>query len=311
MCSPKIPEIVISCGAGFGTCDYRLAEPIFAQRSRLHVRYSALVVPLSVRQGMALRYQPMSFRSSIRVLQIVACFAVVSLATRAHARADDAAPTNEVPPPDAELQANTAQPKAASVASLTRSKVPLRMGGVFAIGHGLQSCTQEYCEYLDDDDVPHSLGVGQSFFIEGGGRPIPWIEISGGFTFASLRANSTEFEEEEEETTDFRDFEQYVLAWYSVHSMVRAYPLARSRFDPFVGMGLGFTQFAGWTHGFEEISDYHYVDLFTRANLLLTAGLDVYLHRRIVLGVFFRYNLGLGGRICSWSDSWSNECISK
>lgn len=183
----------------------------------------------------------------------------------------------------------------------TKSRIPLRKGGVFSIGHGIQSCHQQYCK-LSWDGEEQPMRIGQSFFLEGGARPIPWIDITGGFTFATSRKDHSD------------ELDAAILslfAWYSLHTMVRAYPLNRTVFDPFVGLGFGYTQFAGWTRVFDDSPQpAHHVDLFTRANLLMTVGLDVFLHRRIVLSGFFRYNIGMGGRMCVWPDSTQSECIS-
>jgi hypothetical protein len=77
-----------------------------------------------------------------------------------------------------------------------------------------------------------------------------------------------------------------------------AYPLAFSRFDPYVGFGLGFYQQWLYEDGPSPL-DVDTTMWTTRGNARFTVGIDVFATNHFALGPRFDFNLPFAGEQCS------------
>jgi hypothetical protein len=135
-------------------------------------------------------------------------------------------------------------------------------------------------------------GPGPSFVFEMGLRPIPYVEALafGHFTYHPTRVRQPGFFPEGDPFT--------YSASGGLAVLVR--PLAFTRFDPFVGFGLGYHEYRSTIQyarsaGLEARMDERLVRLLLRPS----AGLDVFVARNVALGPRFDYDLFVGGQYCN------------
>jgi hypothetical protein len=162
--------------------------------------------------------------------------------------------------------------------------------GDFCNGEGFWSRTIEAMgEQGRHDQRP---GPGPSFAFEMGLRPIPYVEALafGHFTYHPTRLRQPGFFPEGDPFT--------YSASGGLALMVR--PLAFTRFDPFVGFGLGYHEYRSTVRyarsaGLEARMDERLVRLLLRPSV----GLDVFVARNVALGPRFDYDLFVGGQYCN------------
>ena len=90
-------------------------------------------------------------------------------------------------------------------------------------------------------------------------------------------------------------------------AMVFAYPLPRTRFDPFVGLGFGFNQDR---QRYEEQEGDRFQDWTNRGLLRASLGLDVFVIDRLTVGPRLDYHLQFAGKICSEATTVRKDCVS-
>ena len=190
----------------------------------------------------------------------------------------------------------SSQPQPVSVAPSSgdaSSDTYQRVGGVTALNLGMSSCGQLACTLQGDTSDAH-IGIGPTLGMDFGLRPRKSFDVTGGFTFSYLPVVKA-------------DEGRYANGWYSIHAIGRYFPIKQGRWDPYVGGGIGFTQFWSWS----KLGGSDTVASFTQFNLLLVAGFDFHVNRAFSLGPRFTKHYGVGGKTCAWVEDSDKMCISR
>ena len=165
----------------------------------------------------------------------------------------------------------------------------VRKGFMVMGGPGFTTCVREACTEGGWEDFPlrmndvfreADLRLGPGAMFEFGGRPIEYVGITGGFSVSYNPVRG------------LPDRDLWSI-WYQAGANVLLYPVAFSRFDPYVGVGLGFTQM--WMHE-NDLFDGTY--RYNRGNFRLSTGVDIFATQRFQLGPRFEWNVPFAGESC-------------
>ena len=165
-----------------------------------------------------------------------------------------------------------------------------RNGMTINLGVGMQSCRQHFCDNTLNFNEG-KIGIGPLLNFDLGLRMKDYVDVTGGLTFAYLPIKDA-------------DKGDFVQAWYGLHAIARFYPIRHGRWDPYVGAGAGFNQFWSWA----SVTNVEKTYSFSRANVLLQAGLDVMVVPGFSIGPRFGYNITFGGRYCYWYEGQDKVC---
>jgi hypothetical protein len=137
-----------------------------------------------------------------------------------------------------------------------------RRGGVLRFSPGTRFCSTASCE---------AIKPGVSMLAMGGWRPIPYLVVGGEFGFGYNTAGAG----------------GHLLGWSAV-GLALVHPLDRPRIDPYFGVGIGFNQDRG--DGVE----------FNRGLVRISLGLDVFVTKRVSLGVRYDVDRQFQGKVCGF-----------
>lgn len=101
-------------------------------------------------------------------------------------------------------------------------------------------------------------------------------------------------------------FRAFASSW-SLAALVIAYPLAFTRWDPYVGLGVGFNQDRE-RYIADEGGD-RFQSWSNRGELRLALGLDVFINDIISLGPRFDYGAQFAGKLCDEATDSRKDCI--
>jgi hypothetical protein len=166
----------------------------------------------------------------------------------------------------------------------------MRTGRVISLGIGMHSCGQFFCKDTSKFNGG-TIMVGPLLSMDFGLRPHDFFDVTAGFSFGYSPIKDARS----------GDFAQ---GWYGLQAIARFFPVRKSRFDPYVGMGMGFFQFWSWS----QIGKTDRTYSFSRANMILTAGLDFFATTTFSVGPRVAYNLTFAGRYCYRYEDDDKEC---
>lgn len=180
-----------------------------------------------------------------------------------------------------------------------------RTGFVLGVNVGVSGCdTGDFCRGRGfwartpdglGGDLSQRPGPGPSVSFELGLRPIPYVEA---LAFGHFGYHPTHIEQ----PAGFPEGEPFTFT-ASGGLAVNARPVAFTRFDPYIGLGIGYHVYrsdVSYTRasGFELNAQEQLVRLLLRP----TIGLDVFVARNVSIGPRFEYDLFAGGQYCNQFD---------
>lgn len=220
-----------------------------------------------------------------------------------------AAATAPAPAPVPASAKDPATPPAATPPAATQDRVAAspydRNGLVVGADLGIRACFTDSCRARAPDFVNHDV-------VRGG------VSLRASLTYRFIAYVSAGVELElgghglkyrEEGTERAR-----LISW-SIVPMLYGHPLAFSRWDPFVGLGLGYTQDGVRKSGSFSTTTGANFDLATRDRtrrgvFRFAFGLDVYLDSRLSIGPRISVDRQFAGRRCLEATVVENECTS-
>lgn len=154
---------------------------------------------------------------------------------------------------------------------------------------GIRACTQRVCGR--SEDRIRAGAVGRALFELRFHRNVG-VEAELGASYHRIDGGE--------------GFRAFASSW-SLAAVVMAYPLAFTRFDPYVGLGVGFNQ--DRTRYIDEEVDDRFQSWSNRGELRLALGLDVFLNDTITLGPRLDYGAQFAGKFCDEATNSKKDCV--
>ncbi len=218
-------------------------------------------------------------------------------------------PASAEPPPGGEVEASGREgprapagaPVAATDAAPDGPEDPRfkRRGWTLRLGAGLGSCFRDICQEPQRGGGEKArLGFGSH--LQFGYRPSPYVSLGGMMSFVFVPVDTSDGGPSAGVSVDrkARAFSIGGGAFADVH------PLIRSRFDPFVGVGLGVMlnratsefSLSSTYYGYTYTSSYEIQASLTRGFFRIATGTDIFVTRRFALGPRFEALIPFAGR---------------
>lgn len=188
-------------------------------------------------------------------------------------------------PTTVQTTAPVATPGAPSAESSPQLRGGVAVGGLL----GIRGCTQDSCG-SGDYELRAGPVIRGAFEL----RFHRHIGVGGelGFGYHKLGAS---------------DGESGFNTSVNLAAMMFAYPLARTRWDPFVGLGFGFNQDR---QRLEDDDGDRFQDWTNRGLLRASLGLDIFVTRTLTVGPRLDYHLQFAGKICTEASDIRKDCVS-
>ncbi|MBK9751997.1 MAG: hypothetical protein IPO88_00570 [Nannocystis sp.] len=175
-----------------------------------------------------------------------------------------------------------------------------RTGFVFGGGIGTRFCLTSYCR------PDPGLGVGPGFqarlLFEY--RFIQYLSAGLTFGFAYHKILRAGIGNDDPLTT----YKEHGFGW-NLLATVTAYPLPFSRFDPYVGLGIGFAQQREKSVVVSSGTSSATQQWHNRGVLRLTFGLDIFATPKFSLGPRLDLDRGFGGNSCDDASAVAKSCM--
>lgn len=206
-----------------------------------------------------------------------------------------AAPVSTTPTPaPAETPADTT-PYQRKVSESPFDRKGFAVGG----GVGLRTCFTDRCTATGDFINSDIVRAGPGFRLAASYRFIPYVSVG---LEVNLAAHGMRYRFEDTQSAFF-------FSW-SAMPLIFVHPLAFSRWDPFVGLGVGIEQDINRTD-FGESLDSVKVRTQTRRGVLRVAlGLDIYVGKQLAVGPRVDIDRQFAGSFCVEQTHVRQECES-
>lgn len=161
----------------------------------------------------------------------------------------------------------------------------------------MRFCVTDLCRARGEYEGGDRIGGGGGLRVLAGYRFIPYLAAALDVGVAGQRVAA-----ESSSTT-----RASVFSW-NVAASVLVYPLAFSRFDPYVGIGVGYNEDIQRTNVDEDAYSERFRDRTRRGLVRASLGVDIYVKPRLSLGPRLDYERHFAGKLCFESTTSPEEC---